>query len=134
MIVTPRELSNTNVEKHAVYECPVCQVQSSRSKVEIAWVACPILYGRHICVGCCIDIQGVAHSESFETRATSKNFRNAIELSEKAAAAVRIVCLDHQIQISEEILRDDTPRLIDDEEIVLNIRYLKSLREETEMG
>lgn len=129
MIVTPHELSNAEISDKAVYRCPTCNAQSTISKVEIGWVSCPMIGNNYICVGCCIDLQSIAHSESFDQRSDFKDFRNAADLARETTKTLRDICLKHQIKVCEEILSTNRPRIIDDSEIIRNIQRLELMRD-----
>jgi len=98
----PPRVSGREVDNTGMYRCPLCQSQGTGDEEDIGWVACPMLRSEMICLGCCLDHQGLARSSNFEEHA----FRGLFEsLSSKTGVPIvklRRLCLQHQESIVDE--------------------------------
>lgn len=128
LIVTPNEKTNIEVKTEGHYLCPTCQAQSTASEVEIGWVSCPMIAGKDICVGCCIDFQVVASSENFETHSMFDEFLKLANKYRKSPHTLRIICLNHQIELGKDFLKYKGPKNVSDKEVEEFLNYLINLR------
>lgn len=128
MIVTPKEKTNKEIKTNGHYLCPTCQAQSTASKVGIGWVSCPMTSGKDICVGCCIDFQVVANSENFETHPNFADFLEVANKYHKLPSKLRIICLNHQIELCKDFLEYRGSKNVSDKEVKEFMTYLINLR------
>ena len=70
MEAIPETFKARNIERTGRYKCPLCEDQSTGDEVDTGWVLCPMLEGRPICLGCCLDYQNVARLEDFDANLT----------------------------------------------------------------
>jgi hypothetical protein len=128
MIITPKEKTNEEVKIAGRYVCPTCQAQTTTSKVEIGWVSCPMIGGENICVGCCIDFQVVTNSERFVNHPDFAEFLEVANKYRKLPSKLRIICLNHQIELCENFLKDKGPKYISNKKVEEFLTYLLNLR------
>jgi len=86
-------------------ECELCHTRDA----ERDWVLCPLVHGRPICYGCCLDLQGLARSGDFDTNPFRGLFDDLARKTGSTAGALRLRCLEHQEAIVAEQLRDPEP-------------------------
>ncbi len=99
--VIPPRLMPEEIVQLGIYDCPLCKAQNTLDEGDIGWVRCPMVDNRAICLGCCLDFQGVARSEVFDEHPYRDLFDDAAQLTDKSVDELRLICLRHQ----EEILR-----------------------------
>lgn len=88
----PRRLRSVEIPEG--YKCPVNGVSSSRDD-DVRWVACPLFLGDFISYGSCLDLQGLARSEEFESDPYRDMFEDIAKQRGASLAAVRMQCLCH---------------------------------------
>lgn len=128
MIITPEEKTNDEVSNGEYYECPTCRVQTTASKVQTSWVLCPMIGGKDICIGCCIDLQVVASSRRFENHPIFSDFLEVANKYRKLPSKMRIICVNHQIELCEDFLKSDESPHVSTKDVTEFLAYLKDLR------
>lgn len=104
----PPIIKGKDLDPTGTYNCPLCEVQSTRDENDTGWVVCPIAKGKSICLGCCIDYQSVAASDEFETHPYYDLFiDNKNLLKGTPPDVLRNVCLEHQKQILKKDLDEE---------------------------
>lgn len=106
MIVVPKQVSGRHVDPSGKYRCPLCEVQGTGDSEDPGWVSCPMVDGKMICFGSCVEYQKVARAEDFEShydrnlilQLSSRLVRDAVEL--------RATCVRHQIEVATDQLAE----------------------------
>lgn len=105
MNAVPERLASDEIDPAGQYVCPLCERQSTADAVDTGWVFCPMVGGEPICLGCCIDHQGVARSASFDEHPFRALFDEVAAKTGRPAESLRQICLQHQAEIIEDRLR-----------------------------
>lgn len=124
MEAIPETYKATDIDQTGRYKCPLCEDQTTGDEVDTGWVLCPMLQGKPICLGCCLDYQNVARLEDFDENPYHDLFDEAAEKTGKAAVALRRNCLAHQ----EEILQGRYKKEVDEGTRAEILRLLSTVR------
>ena len=92
--------------------CPLCRTCETDEGIDRLWVVCPLVGGRPICEGCCLDYQGLARSEVFDDDPVRGLFDDLSFRTGMSVSALRRKCLEHQ----QEIVSDQLGRVISADE------------------
>ncbi len=114
MYSIPRYSSGYEVDPEGRYTCPLCGSQATGDAVDTGWVSCPMLDGKVICLGSCIDHQAAARSEDFQSHPDRELFDELTRRSQVTAHKLRSLCMHHQIEVIDEQLQEDS---VDSEEL-----------------
>jgi hypothetical protein len=126
MNIIPNIYKASEVEAGKKYICPLCEVQSTSDEHDTGWVACPMLNGKAICLGCCIDYQAVARSTDFEMNEYYDLFLKQTLLDHQGSTdSLRLICLKHQKEMLEN--------KIENEESVFKERFVTLLNRVNEL-
>jgi len=115
MNAIPRNVPGTELPEGLRYQCPLCRSQLAGDEADTGWVKCPLVGGRAICLGCCIDYQSVARSDDFEFHSYQELFIALARESGEAVGTLRRRCMQHQLEVIDEQLTetaDDYPELV----------------------
>ena len=114
MNAVPPVVRGSDVDPTGRYVCPLCKVQRTGDEVDIGWVACPMVHGKMICLGSCLDYQAEARSPEFNRHHDYLLFRELASETRRREQELRLVCLQHQAEIIDDRLAshtDDATRL-----------------------
>ena len=73
--------------------------QTSADKEDIGWIACPMMDGQIICMGCCFDYEGTARSRDFDDHPAHEDFVKLTGRTGRDIATLRLICLRHQVRL-----------------------------------
>ena len=104
MHAVPPITSGKEVDPSGAYGCPLCKVQGSGDAADTGWVACPMVRGGMICLGCCVDHQSVARAVDFYDHPYVDLFE-MLARDGVTTVQLRRACLQHQAEIVDEELR-----------------------------
>ncbi len=107
MFVVPQMISAGDKSLPTGYACRTCRHQTYPSKNDAGWVRCPLVKNMPICLGCCIDIQGVTASEDFSSHPDKKILDKLTRSENKTLVRLRLICLDHQLALLNEKLAEE---------------------------
>lgn len=102
MNAIPPVVPAREVDPTGKYRCPLCKVQSTGDEADTGWVECPMLRGKMICLGSCIEHQAVARSDDFERHFDRALFDELSSSAQRSVAELRQVCLVHQLEVIDE--------------------------------
>jgi hypothetical protein len=106
MNAIPKWVPGRAVDPTGRYHCPLCETQATGDEADTGWVHCPMLDGRMICLGSCIDYQKVARSEAFAHHPERILFESLATRQSRSVTVLRRTCLDHQLEVVDEKLRE----------------------------
>jgi hypothetical protein len=84
--------------------CPLCGTRETNPDIQREWVRCPMVQNKPIDLGCCLDHQGVARAEDFESDSYRDLFETLSRRIGRSVAVLRLQCLQHQQEIIAERL------------------------------
>jgi len=102
MIVVPTQISGRQVDPTGQYRCPLCEVQSAGDSEDPGWVRCPMLDGKMICFGSCVEFQKVARSEDLDSHYDRGLMLELSSSVGRSVTALRSTCVQHQIDVASE--------------------------------
>jgi hypothetical protein len=102
----PPRYSATELGIPITAPCLVCNSRSEGEAEHREWVLCPMLDQRSICLGCCLDYQGLARATDFETDPFRDLFVNLSQTTGKGVSQLRRICINHQREIVARRLSD----------------------------
>ncbi len=106
MEAVPRHVSGKCVDPSGRYTCPLCSTQRAGDIEDIGWVACPMVDGAMICLGCCLDHASAARSLNFYEHLDYELFESLGDERGTTAVRLRSTCLQHQSEIVIQMERD----------------------------
>lgn len=102
MHAVPTKKPGSLVDPTGKYRCPVCRVQSTGDEFDTGWVSCPLLGGAQLCLGCCIDQQGIARAEDISKHPFLGDFRKFAGIAGQNLVVARMKCMAHQVEVLRE--------------------------------
>jgi hypothetical protein len=100
----PRRYAATELGMKQDAACALCGGRELDPEIPQDWVRCPMVRDRPIGLGCCLDYQGVARAQDFESDALRDLFETLSRRTNQSVAVLRLQCLRHQRQIVSERL------------------------------
>lgn len=85
--------------------CAICGTRETDPELEQEWVRCPMVRNGPIGLGCCLDYQGVARAEAFDSDVYRDLFDTLSRRTARSVATLRLQCLQHQQEIIAERMR-----------------------------
>ena len=105
----PRRFSAKELALRPDSACALCGTRETDISIQRDWVLCPLVSNKAICLGCCLDYQGLARATDFATDVYRGLFDDLARRMDRSVDELRLVCLNHQQEIIGEQLRDATP-------------------------
>lgn len=99
MNAIPPVVPGPEVDPTGRYTCPLCKAQRAGDEADTGWVACPMVRGRMICLGSCLDFQAVARASAFESHHDRQLFRTLARETQRDDQGLRATCLRHQLEV-----------------------------------
>ena len=99
MNAVPPRFSIKNLKGYERYICPASNIRAFEANMPEQWVHCPLFNEKPIGYGSCLDIQGLARAEDFETDPFIGLFEELSRKTGKNVKELRKVCLKHQSQL-----------------------------------
>ncbi len=98
MNAIPDTITYTDLQKiDACYQCPLCK--TGRHDPHQKWVRCPLVGDNYICIGCCLDLQGLARAIDFEGDPFRGLFDEVSVVAKRSVVRLRRNCLEHQLEV-----------------------------------
>lgn len=106
MNAVPPRFSLKNLQGYENYVCPLSNISAMEANAPERWVFCPLVDEKPIGYGSCLDFQGLARAEDFETDPFVDLFKKLSVKTGKSVKELRQVCLKHQIQLLKIMMSD----------------------------
>lgn len=111
MHAVPTRKSGRATDPSGKYRCPVCVVQTTGDEFDTGWVSCPVLGGVPLCLGCCIDQQGIARAEDISRHPFRADFNKLAVVAGKSLIVARMTCMAHQVEVLREQIAEKPPNV-----------------------
>ena len=106
MNAVPPRFSLKNLQGYENYICPLSNISAIGVNASERWVFCPLVDEKLIGYGSCLDFQGLARAEDFETDPFIDLFKELSYKSGKSVEELRQICLKHQAQLLKIMMSD----------------------------
>ena len=106
MNAVPQRFSLKNFPSYEDYVCPLSNISASETGAPQRWVFCPLVDEKPIAYGSCLDFQGLARAEDFETDPFIDLFKELSHKTGKSVKELRRICLKHQAQLLKIMMSD----------------------------
>lgn len=105
----PRRYSARELGLRPDAPCALCGTREADTSIEREWVLCPLVGGQPIDLGCCLDYQGLARAEDFESDVYRGLFDQLSSRTGRSVDQLRLECLEHQQEIIGDRLSHGAP-------------------------
>lgn len=122
----PRRYADAELGLSRAAECLLCRTSDL---IEREWVLCPLVGGKPICLGCCLDLQRLARAVDFYEDPWRDLFEEVARQTGLPVATLRLRCLEHQQEIVADELNSSLPTDDRDEILHLAFRISEAARE-----
>lgn len=124
MNAVPERFPPESIDNYHSYACPVSGIPAYGSNAPRKWVHCPLVGNNFISYGICLDLQGLARTENFQSDSFVTLFEDLSAKENISVDQLRRLCLSHQVEVLSRMTEDSS----EDIEKVINLKnWVESL-------